>query len=423
MIDKKPLNLIRYGARHEARFFTKTILTDQIANRLNVSSADDGGPFIYPVVFKDTDKQNFEYLDDIPTEILAALRSNRGLLVMDHSNEGFCPHVNFIKGIHDRLKILSIPLHRVMFLTQNVKFESTYNSLLQSEGINASDRLHVAVYHCFLRQLSTYVQKVMIPSGEFAQRRKDYVASIYSAENRSKSFLSLNFTPRGHRIAFILYLMQYDLLRMGHVSFPGSANRKYNVKGREDWLLAKQPFPDLDRLRHLLQESDLPQLRLDINAFEKTSPVIDVGRWWFYKDSWFSMVTESGVFGAGVERFTEKPFKAILGLHPFLILGLPNTLIQIKSYGFRSFAPYIDETYDSIDDELTRITTLLSEFRRLVSLPAVEWVRLSQDLLDSVLYNYDHFGGPLQDYFTKEVEFPLIERMSSLALASTGCKL
>jgi hypothetical protein len=339
---------------------------------------------------------------------------------MDHSNEGFCPDMNFTKAIHDRLKILSIPPHRVMFLTQNMKFERTYDGLWQSEGIDASERLHVAVYHCFLRQLSTYVQKVMIPSGEFAQRRRDHVASVHSAENRGKSFLSLNFTPRGHRLAFILHLMQHDLLRMGHVSFPGLANRKYSIDGREDSLLAKQPFPDLECLRRLLQESDLPQLRLDIGAFEKISPVIDVGRWWFYKDSWFSMVTESGVRGRGVERFTEKPFKAVLGLHPFLILGLPNTLAQIKSYGFRSFAPYIDETYDAIDDELPRITALLAEFRRLASLPDSEWIRLSQDLLDNVLYNYDHFGGSLQDYFIKEVEFPLIERMASLALPSTG---
>jgi hypothetical protein len=421
MINKNPLNLIQCGASHEARFFTKTILSDQSANRFRVSDVDDGSPFIYPVVFKDANNRNFEYLGDTPTEILAALRSNRGLLVIDHSNEGFCPHFNFTKDIHDRLQILSIPPHRVMFLTQNVKFEQTYNRLRQSEGTNASGRFHVSVYHCFLRQLSTYVQRVMIPSGEFAQRRRDHVASVNSAENRIKSFLSLNFTPRGHRLAFILHLIQHDLLKMGHVSFPGLANRKYSIEGREDSLLAKQPFPDLEHLRRLLQESSsLPQLRLDIGAFEKTSPVIDVGQWSFYKDSWFSMVTESGVRGGAVERFTEKPFKAVLGLHPFLILGLPHTLSQMKSYGFRSFTPYIDETYDTIEDDLTRITVLLAEFRRLTSLPDSEWVRLSQDLLDNVLYNYDHFSGPLQDYYIKEVEFPLIERMASLALPSTG---
>jgi len=417
-VRARELTLLRPGGRSDARFFTQTILGGPAASRLKVVKADDGSPFILPLVYNPAVKDDGapEYFGSMPEDTLAAIRAGRGLLVIDHSNEGAEPKRNVLAALHAQLGAVGLPPRRVMFLTQNVRFEPGYEAWRKAQGDAAPEAFHVGLYHCFLRQMSTYASKVLIPSGEFARRREAHVTAIRAGAPRPKRFLSLNFTPRGHRLAFMLYVLQQGLDEAGHISFPGLANRKMNIEGRTETLLDRQPFPDLDGLRKMLPVLEAqPPRKLDTDPFIRISPVIDVGEWWYYAESQFSLVTESGIRGRGNERFTEKPFKAVLGLHPFLILGLPRTLTLMKGYGFRSFAPHFDETYDGLDDDAARVAAVLSEFRRLCALPDEAWVALNRDLLEVVLHNHEQFDGPLERHFAEHVEGPLLDRMAELA--------
>lgn len=421
MSDASKLSLIRTGSKIEARFFPSTLLADVGAEQVRVVSVDDGGPFIYPVVFGPSgagghEDRSFTYLNDIPPDILAALRSGRGVLVIDHSNEGTEAKPKVLEAMHRRFAYLGMDPRRVLLLTQNVLFERDYHAWLAMQGETAPDPFEVGLYHCFLRQMATYAAREMIPSGQFEMRREAHIRMVHSAEARPKHYLTLNFTPRGHRLATMLYIMHHGLEAKGHISFPGLANRKMNIAGRTEDLLEKTPFPDLDLLRtHLPALEAHPPRQLDTDPFVRISPVINVGEWWYYSESWFSLVTESGVQARGHERFTEKPFKAILGLHPFLILGLPRTLQNLRSYGFKTFAPHIDETYDTIEDDEARMVAVLGEFSRLVAMPAETWTALALSLLEPVLHNYDQFNGPLQNHFAMHVEGPLLDRMLRLA--------
>lgn len=420
-VAARELTLVRRGTRYEARFFTQTILADSAAARLRVIKEDDGSPFIYPIVYspiagENRDDRTLEYFGTTPPAVLDALRNGRGLFVIDHSNEGFEPKRQALHVIHDRIAALGIPPRRVMFLTQNVRFEDRYEDWRRRLGSDAPERFNVGIYHCFLRQMSTYAARELIPSGEFAKRRQAHGAAIEAGAARPKRFLCLNFTPRGHRLATMLHIMQHGLEERGHISFPGLANRKLSIAGRTEDLLEKQPFPDLPALRALLPTLEgQPPRQLDTDPFARISPVIDVGQWWYYAETHFSLVTESGVHAKGHERFTEKPFKAVLGLHPFLILGLPRTLALMRDYGFRSFAPHFDESYDAMDRDEDRVAAVLAEFRRLCALSDADWAKLGRDVSDAVRHNYEQFDGPLQRHFAERVEAPLLDRMAALA--------
>lgn len=423
-VAAREVTFVRTGSKLESRFFTNTILGDVASRRIRVVGRDDGSAFVYPVVFGPNgaggrDDRSFAYLADLPADILGAIRGGRGMLAIDHSNEGTEPKPLVLRAMHERFADLGIDPARVMMLTQNILFEKGYAAWLQAQGEGAPPPFHVGLYHCFLRQMATYVTREMIPSGEFARRRAAHIAAVEQGATRPKHYLTLNFTPRGHRLATMLHIMQHGLEEKGHISFPGLANRKLNIAGRTEDLLDRTPFPDLDALRTLLPilEAQPPRL-LDTDPFVRISPVINVGEWWYYFESWFSLVTESGIHAREQERFTEKPFKAILGLHPFLILGLPRTLHLLREHGFRSFSPLIDETYDTLDDDAARMVAVLGEFRRLCDLPSSAWPELGRQLLDTVLHNYDQFDGPLQRHFTEREENPLLDRMAALAAPS-----
>ena len=64
-------------------------------------------------------------------------------------------------------------------------------------------------------------------------------------------------------------------------------------------------------------------------------------------------------------HLTEKTLRPIACGHPFLILNGPGALETIRSYGFKTFQPYINESYDSEQDPGKRMNAVLAEMRRI----------------------------------------------------------
>ena len=56
---------------------------------------------------------------------------------------------------------------------------------------------------------------------------------------------------------------------------------------------------------------------------------------------------------------SEKLVKAIGNCHPFIVLSTPNYLEQLKIYGYKTFEPHINESYDKeLDPELRMVKAL-----------------------------------------------------------------
>ena len=64
-------------------------------------------------------------------------------------------------------------------------------------------------------------------------------------------------------------------------------------------------------------------------------------------------------------HLTEKTLRPIACGHPFMILNGPGALETIRSYGFKTFQPYIDESYDSEQDPKKRMDRVLAEMHRI----------------------------------------------------------
>jgi hypothetical protein len=73
-----------------------------------------------------------------------------------------------------------------------------------------------------------------------------------------------------------------------------------------------------------------------------------------YRDSWFSLVTET-IFDYPCTFRTEKIWKPILMGHPFVVAANPGYLRDLRRAGFKTFDTLVDESYDSIDRPDVRI--------------------------------------------------------------------
>ena len=73
-----------------------------------------------------------------------------------------------------------------------------------------------------------------------------------------------------------------------------------------------------------------------------------------YRDSWFSVVTET-IYDYPRTFRTEKIWKPIVMGHPFVVAANPGYLRDLRNAGFKTFGTLIDEHYDSIDRPDVRI--------------------------------------------------------------------
>ena len=64
-------------------------------------------------------------------------------------------------------------------------------------------------------------------------------------------------------------------------------------------------------------------------------------------------------------HLTEKSLRPIACGRPFILATAPGSLAYLRSYGFKTFDRYIDETYDTITNSFERLEAIKLEITRL----------------------------------------------------------
>ena len=78
-------------------------------------------------------------------------------------------------------------------------------------------------------------------------------------------------------------------------------------------------------------------------------------------------------------HLTEKILRPIACGHPFILAGGPGSLAVLQKYGFLTFAPYIDESYDDIQDGQERLTAIIAAMTKFKQLdPTAQDIALKE---------------------------------------------
>jgi hypothetical protein len=93
-------------------------------------------------------------------------------------------------------------------------------------------------------------------------------------------------------------------------------------------------------------------------------------------------------------HLTEKSLRPIACGQPFLLAATPGSLEYLRSYGFQTFAPYIDETYDTISDPLQRLEAIVTEMQRISRLDSVSQQQLIDSVMQIARHNRERFFSP-----------------------------
>ena len=84
---------------------------------------------------------------------------------------------------------------------------------------------------------------------------------------------------------------------------------------------------------------------------------------------------------------TEKVYKAIGCNRPFIVVSTPEFLKEFRQLGYKTFHPYIDETYDTIENDKDRMQAIVNEVVRLSNLSTDEFNTVIKECEKIAMYN------------------------------------
>ena len=87
--------------------------------------------------------------------------------------------------------------------------------------------------------------------------------------------------------------------------------------------------------------------------------------------------------------FSEKTFKPILAGQPFILAGNAGMIRHLQDLGYKTFHPYINESYDMETNPAKRMSMVLAEAERLARLSKSEMRLLMRTLAPIVMHNYE----------------------------------
>lgn len=320
-------------------------------------------------------------IDGLKNQIYNEYNNGKRHFMFECFGEGLSTYI--IKKIHIAMNDFVAQYNdiHVYYLSGSIDSKEIYHNICEQN--NLTPYINVKACDYFV-----YVNQRVYPRLE----------EEYSTEKRLKNFLCFNKVYRQHRIDLLELMLAANLVNdKCYYSFQ-------DYSQPTDEVLEGLLYEHYPNIKSNLEFIKTLQLNFDpsrTNPIDIRNEDLD-----YYKNSYFSVVTETIYYGndykfprsrchvSGVNAgvfVTEKTTKVLALKHPFIIVSVPGMLSKLRERGFKTFYPYIDETYDTIIDDDLRMKTIVDEVKRLSNQTDDEWVTWCKNVKEIVEHNYNHF--------------------------------
>lgn len=106
-------------------------------------------------------------------------------------------------------------------------------------------------------------------------------------------------------------------------------------------------------------------------------------------DSFCNIVTETR-YDTPFQYISEKTLKPIISKRPFILLSSPGTLKLLKSFGFKTFDYWWDESYDEEQDHYKRFKMVYDLSQNILSKDKETLEKYLKEMQEILDYNYNH---------------------------------
>ena len=193
-------------------------------------------------------------------------------------------------------------------------------------------------------------------------------------------FLCYNRKPREHRVNLVKKLIDHNLKKHGVITL--GENRKIYSK------------TDKNKL-HLSLNEDMSQYSTWTNQIDTFGDIPDdlhsLGNLIIWQNHFLTVVSETEFLPWDNTYVSEKTWKPIIGLRPFLINGQSKIYKWLRDRGFKTFNHYFNgiELEDAKEFEIHG--SIISVIKYLTTLEKTEIIAMYNNMLPDLKYNRDRF--------------------------------
>jgi hypothetical protein len=220
--------------------------------------------------------------------------------------------------------------------------------------------------------------------------------------NWTRPYICLNrlhVNDRSYRLNLVARLTKQNLLHHGHVSLH-LGHTEYGTWQQE--IASADSRLSTDARELIAQHLDQPLILDKDNTTGSLSADFGHQEFELWKSGLWHIVTET-VFYHDKLHLTEKIFKPIVAQRPFMLVAAPGNLAYLKSYGFRTFDQWIDESYDSIEDPDQRLQAIVDQTSRLCAMSDSELQQMHQEMQPVLKHNFDHLWTTFRHHIVHEL--------------------
>ena len=257
------------------------------------------------------------------------------------------------------IKKYNIKTSNIYFISNDAKLGDNYDTWTEKYNI---PKINIITLNRYLEEAKPWVRDIdKFPIEDFKVDRI-----------REKKFTCLNGAFREHRLILVSELFRSGLENDGYISY--IVNTGYN---NQPPIESEIDNVDKDLLKYYM-DIIVPNIPLTtelekgmelIEPYISTSYVHEM-----YTNSYFNIVTETSYNWNSTSiidnniYLTEKTYRPIFGMQPFIMVSNPGVLKHLKDMGFKTFPEFFDESYDEIENPTERMYTIINEIKRICNL-------------------------------------------------------
>jgi hypothetical protein len=392
-------------------------------NKIQISDLNDDLCFILPIscgglnpyldILDEGGSGGNTFLYFLDDRVRNLIRDNNGYILINYLHEGHIRQENY-KELHNELLNYNIPANKVIFVSSNVNGKKQYETFCDNMPLLTKSKIHIIEANHMLESsvdIYNYVldnnynkdlDKVLPYKQSFVNKTEVFRLLKYTI--REKYFLCYNRVIREYRLALVAMIYKMGLQDKGIIS----------LGAKEVDTAFGGVWPDY--ISDFIE--DKKQNEIVSDALKKIKPLYpidadsDIDANWIYKDGekwggavgqwsnfshqykriYFNIVTES-CYNEDCIYMSEKIFKPISNLVPFIIVSTPFFLKKLREIGYKTFHPWINESYDEEVDNDKRFFMILDEIKRLCTMSKEEIHKWYYEMEDILLYNQEHFAS------------------------------
>jgi hypothetical protein len=316
--------------------------------------------------------------NQITNEVLDRIRNKTAYFLVTLFYEGYMDD-EFLNHLSDYFTSKGLPLTQIIYMT------NCYNGqLVYEDYCNRNHKLS--------EMQMEYFPVFRIDRCNVRQAIVESVKSTYQPGPRKKTFLCFNRRYNDHRLMLYLAMVQRGLIDQCYYSMdkiqPESSrsfveNCKYLLSRFSDMGLDSTDVLTADKLLPLILDNP------DFSRYPMETSVDPVKH--LYDNSLVNIVTETYFF-SNVIHITEKTYKPIAFMQPFILLGAAGSLQHVKNMGFKTFGEFWDETYDLELDNKQRFNKIMLAIESIAKWTEEQRIEFTVKVKAIVDYNVNHLN-------------------------------